>query len=118
MAYLALVLAIVFEAGWALSLKASDGFTRPAWAVATAVLYIASILLLGVATKKMDIGVAYAIWAGAGIALIAIGGALWFKEPLGVAKLGCIALILIGIAGLHVLESKNAPRADAPNEAR
>jgi multidrug transporter EmrE-like cation transporter len=118
MTYVALALAIVFEAGWALALKASDGFTRPVWAGATAVMYIASVLLLGVATRKMDIGVAYAMWAGAGIVLIALGGAVWFKEPMGMAKVACIALILVGIAGLHVLGSKDAARGGPPVEAR
>lgn len=108
MTYAALALAIVFEAGWALALKASDGFSRPGWAAATAAMYIASVLLLGVATKKMDIGVAYAIWAGAGIVLIALGGALWFKEPMTAARMACVALILIGITGLHVLGGRPA----------
>jgi multidrug transporter EmrE-like cation transporter len=100
--YLALAAAIVLEAGWALALKASHGLSKPGWAVATVVMYLASVAFLAIATRKMDIGVAYAIWAGAGIVLIALGGAVWFSESLSAAKIFWILVIVTGVIGLHV----------------
>ena len=102
MTVLWLVLAIVAEAGWALSMKASAGFTRHGWTAATVVLYILSLVFLNYATRKMDIGAGYAIWAGTGVALIAIGGMVWFQEPMTLAKGVSIGLIVIGIAGLNL----------------
>jgi|SRR5690606_19322178 len=102
MHYVWLVLAIVFEAGWAVAMKMSDGFTRPAAAAATVVMYLLSVLFLAFATRGRDIGVYYAIWAGAGMLLIAAAGILYFKEPATLAKLGFISVIAIGIAGLSI----------------
>jgi multidrug transporter EmrE-like cation transporter len=97
-----LVLAIVAEAGWALAMKASNGLTRPVATAVTIVLYVVSLALLSLATKKMEVGTAYAIWAGSGAVLIAIAGIVWFKEPAGAIKLISIGVIAIGIAGLHL----------------
>ncbi len=97
-----LVLAIVFEAGWAIAMKLSAGFARPGPAIATVLAYILSLVFLTLATRKLDIGPAYAIWAGTGVALIAAAGMLYFKEPVSPAKLGSIALIVLGIVGLQL----------------
>lgn len=100
LAYLAL--AIVFEVGWAISMKISNGFTRHGYTAATVVMYLLSVVFLALATKKMDVGPAYAIWAGAGAALIAIIGMAWFKEPAGAIKLVSLGLIVCGIAGVFL----------------
>ena len=97
-----LALAIVFEVGWAIALKLSEGFTKPAAAVVTVLAYILSIVFLALATRKMDIGPAYAIWAGTGVALIAAAGMIYFKEPVSLLKLGSIAVIVAGIVGLQL----------------
>ncbi len=102
MTYLWLALAIVCEAGWALAMKASDGLTKAAWTAATVVLYILSLVFLAFATRKMDIGTGYAIWAGTGVALIAIGGVILFREPITLAKGVCLGIIVIGIVGLNL----------------
>ncbi len=102
MTTLYLVLAIVAEAGWAISMKASNGLTRP-WATgATIVLYALSLVLLSQATRRMEVGVAYAVWAGSGAAIIAVAGIVWFKEPASALKLVSIGVIAIGIVGLHL----------------
>jgi multidrug transporter EmrE-like cation transporter len=102
MIYVYLGLAIVFEAGWAIAMKLSSGLTRPAPTIVFGVLYILSAVFLALATKKMDVGVAYAIWAGAGIALIAAAGMTYFQEPVTAAKLAFTALIVVGVVGLQV----------------
>lgn len=102
MTYLWLTLAIVCEAGWALAMKASKGFTQIGWTVATVILYVVSLVFLNMATKKMDIGTGYAIWAGTGVALIAIGGVIFFREPFTLAKGVCLGIIVIGIVGLNL----------------
>ncbi len=102
MTILYLSLAIVFEAGWAIAMKLSDGFRKPAPAAATVVMYLLSVVLLAQATKRLDVGVGYAIWAGAGAVLIAAAGIVYFKEPASAIKLGSIALIVLGIVGLGI----------------
>ena len=102
MVYLWLVLAGVFEGGWAGAMKLSAGFTRPAPAAATVVMYLLSVVFLALATKRMDIGLAYAIWAGCGVSLIAIIGMVYFREPVTALKLASLGLILGGIVGLNI----------------
>jgi multidrug transporter EmrE-like cation transporter len=102
MTYLWLALAIVFEVGWAVAMKMSDGLTRLAPTIATIIMYLLSVVFLSFATKKMDIGVAYALWAGSGVALIAIAGMTYFKEPATAWKVASITLIVIGIAALQI----------------
>jgi|ERR1051326_2340667 multidrug transporter EmrE-like cation transporter len=100
MTYCYLTLAILFEAGWAIAMKLSDGLRKPGPAAAMAVMYVLSVVFLALATRKMDVGAGYAIWAGAGAVLIALAGVFYFKEPAGAVKLASIGLIVIGIAGL------------------
>lgn len=102
MTYLYLALAIVFEVGWAIAMKVSDGFTKPRAVAATVVMYLLSVVFLALATKKMDIGIGYAIWAGSGVALIAVAGVVYFKEPMSALKVASLALIVAGIAGLQI----------------
>jgi small multidrug resistance pump len=102
MTLLWLALAIVFEVGWAVAMKRSDGFTRAGPAAATVVMYLLSVVFLALAARRMEIGVAYAVWAGSGVALIALIGVLHFREPVTALKVVSIALILLGIVGLHL----------------
>ncbi|MCI0365193.1 MAG: multidrug efflux SMR transporter [Phycisphaerales bacterium] len=102
MVYLWLALAITFEVGWALAMKLSEGFTRLWPTVATIIMYLLSVVFLAFATKKMDIGVAYALWAGTGVALIAIASMIYFNEHVNAWKVGSIVLIVIGIVGLQI----------------
>jgi multidrug transporter EmrE-like cation transporter len=101
MVYFHLGLAIVFEVGWALAMKLSHGLTRFWPTVATLLMYLLSIFFLSLATKKLDVGHAYAIWAGSGAALIALAGILFFREPAGALKLASMAFIAVGIIGLQ-----------------
>jgi multidrug transporter EmrE-like cation transporter len=103
MTYLYLALAIAAETGWALAMKLSGGMRRPGPTVVMAVLYLLSLVFLTLVVNRLrDVGTAYAIWAGAGAALIALAGILWFKEPATAGKLASITLIVIGIVGLRL----------------
>jgi multidrug transporter EmrE-like cation transporter len=109
MIYVYLALAIVLEAGWAIAMKLSNGFTRPAPVAATVVMYLASVVFLALATKKLDLGVGYAIWAGSGAVLIAAAGFIYFKEPVSAAKVASIGLIVAGIVGLQLSGGGHGP---------
>jgi small multidrug resistance pump len=109
MHYLYLLLAIVFEAGWAIAMKLSVGLSRPWPTAATVVMYILSLIFLALATKKMEIGTAYAVWAGAGVSIIAVAGIVWFGEPVSAPKVASLLLILAGIVGLQIWGTPHAP---------
>ena len=102
MLYLWLALAIAFEVGWAVAMKLSDGLTRLWPTVVTIVFYFLSVVFLSFATKRMDVGTAYAIWAGSGMAIIALIGMWYFKEPVTAMKVASLALVAIGIVGLNL----------------
>lgn len=105
MAWVWLVLAGLAEIGWAVGLKLSDGFTRPmptAWTIAC---LIASFPLLAIALKTIPISTGYAVWCSIGIAGAAFIGIVAFQEAASPAKYACIGLILVGVAGLKLLDS-------------
>jgi small multidrug resistance pump len=104
--WLALAGAIVLEVSGTISMKLSDGFTRPVPSVLIFVFYSASFVALTLALKKIDVSVAYAIWAGVGTALISIVGILYFKEPWSTLKVFSIFLIIAGVIGLNLSGAK------------
>jgi small multidrug resistance pump len=94
--------AIFFELIATSSLKASDGFTRLWPAVMTVVGYAASFYLLSLTLKRMEVSVVYAIWSGAGTALMALVGYFVFAEQLQPLKVASIGLIVVGVVGLNL----------------
>ena len=102
MIYFYLALAILFEVAWAVAMKVSDGFSKLGPTIITIVCYLLSVVFLALATKKLDVGLAYAIWAGSGAAVIAVIGVLYFREPLTMMKAASLALIIAGIIGLQL----------------
>lgn len=102
MAWVILVTAGLFEVGWTISLKYSQGFTRLGPTVATGALSLASIILLGLAVRWLPIGTAYAVWTGIGAVGTVLLGIALFGEPADAARLVCIALIVAGILGLKL----------------
>ena len=100
MHWLWLVIAIICEVAWAVGMKLSEGFTRPLPSLFTAVAYVLSLVFLTLAAKKLDLSVAYGLWAGCGAACIAIVGMTLLKEPVSLLKVASIGLITLGIAGL------------------
>ena len=106
MAWVVLVIAGLFEVGWAVGLKYAEGFTRLWPSVGTAVALVLSMALLGVALRTLPLGTAYAVWTGIGTVGTAILGIVLFREPATVARLACIGLIVAGIVGLKVLSPR------------
>ena len=102
-AWLILVAAGILEVAWAIALKASAGFTRPLATTVTRVAAAGSFWLLGVSLRALPIGTAYAVWTGIGAVGVAALGIVQFGEPLTAARLACIGLIVLGVAGLKLL---------------
>ena len=102
MNWLILILAGLFEVGWAIGLKYTDGFTRLWPTVGTLLAIAISLGLLGVAMKELPVGTAYAVWVGVGAVGTAILGIMLFNEPTNPGRLLSLALILIGIIGLKL----------------
>ena len=104
MSWFCLILAIVFEVTGTTAMKLSNGFQHLVPSIAVFVCYGASIALLTVAVRSIDISVAYAIWSALGMTLIAVIGIVWFKEPATIAKLVSIGVITLGVVGLNFSE--------------
>jgi quaternary ammonium compound-resistance protein SugE len=102
MAWLILVLAGLFEVGWAIGLKYTDGFTRLWPTLWTAAALVVSMVLLAVAMKTLPVGTAYAVWVGVGAVGTVILGIVLLDEPMTVARVASIALIVSGIVGLKL----------------
>lgn len=103
MAWIYLAFAGLFEIGWAIGLKYTDGFTRPMPTVLTVGSMVISLGLLGLALKTLPVGTAYAIWTGIGtVGTVALGIVL-FGESANAVRLACIALIVAGILGLKAV---------------
>ncbi len=103
MAWIILVLAGLFEVGWAVGLKYTEGFTRLWPTVGTVASMIVSLGLLGLALRTLPLGTAYAIWTGVGTVGTALLGMALFQESAEVLRLLCIGLIVAGIVGLKLV---------------
>jgi quaternary ammonium compound-resistance protein SugE len=102
MAWVLLCVAGLFEIGWAVGLKYSDGFSRLVPSILTVSAMIASIVCLAFALKSLPVGTAYAVWTGIGAIGTAILGLYLFQEPATSLRLGSIALVVAGIVGLKL----------------
>ena len=102
MAWLLLVLAGLFEVGWAIGLKYTDGFTRLWPTVGTVLAMIISLGLLGLAMKSLPVGTSYAVWVGVGAVGTAILGIVLLGEPANAGRLISLGLIVAGIVGLKL----------------
>ena len=103
LAWIYLVIAGLFEMGWAVGLKYTDGFTRLVPTALTVAAMIISVALLGVALRELPVGTGYAVWTGIGTVGTAVLGMYLFGDPVTVARLLSIGLIVAGIAGLKFL---------------
>lgn len=102
MAWLILILAGLFETGWAIGLKYTEGFTRFWPTVWTVFAMIVSLWLLGIAMRTLPVGTAYSVWVGVGaVGTVALGIAL-LEEPANAARLASVGLIIAGIIGLKL----------------
>lgn len=102
MAWVILVIAGLFEVGWAIGLKYTEGFTRLWPTVWTVVAMIISLWLLGIAMKSLPVGTAYSIWVGVGAVGTVALGILLLGESANAARLVSVAFIIVGIVGLKL----------------
>lgn len=100
MAWIILVVAGLFEVGWAIGLKYTEGFTRLWPTIWTALAIVASLWLLGIAMKSLPVGTAYSVWVGVGAVGTVVLGIVLLGEPAKPARLISVALIIVGIIGL------------------
>lgn len=103
-AWLCLFLAGITEIAWAVSMKLSNGFSKAPATIASFLALAISISSLSYAMKTLPVSLAYAIWVGIGVVGVAAIGVLWLKEPISVAKVLCLLLIIAGSIGLKVLD--------------
>lgn len=103
MYWLVLIVSGLFEAVWAVALANSNGLRRPVWVVVFVVTLIMSMTGLGFALKALPVGTAYAIWTGIGAVTTAVVGMIFLHEPVSVARIVCLVLIIAGIVGLRAL---------------
>ena len=102
MAWVLLVVAGLFEVGWAIGLKYTDGFTRFWPSAGTLAAMVLSVVLLGMAMKSLPVGTSYAVWVGVGAVGTAILGIVLFGESASAGRLVSLALIVAGIVGLKL----------------
>lgn len=100
MAWLLLMIAGLFEAGWVIGLKYSEGFTRPWISVLTGIAIAISMVLLAIAVRTLPLGPAYAIWVGIGIAGSSVVGSWLFDQRLSPIQWLFLALLGIAVIGL------------------
>ena len=100
--WLFLAAAILLEVAGTVSMKLSEGFTRLLPSILLFVFYAASFTALTFSLKKIDLSIAYTVWAGVGTALIALVGILYFREPVTMMKTMSICLIIMGVVGLSL----------------
>lgn len=102
MSWILLFFAGLFEIGWAIGLKYTDGFSKPLPTILTVASMVVSLALLGLALKTLPVGTAYAVWTGIGTVGTALLGIWLLGEPATAIRLACIALIVCGIMGLKL----------------
>jgi quaternary ammonium compound-resistance protein SugE len=102
MAWLIVIVAGLFEVGWAIGLKYTDGFTRPWPTIATLVAMVVSVWLLSIGMRTLPVGTAYSVWVGIGAIGTVVLGIVLFAEPASAARLISVGLIVAGIVGLKL----------------
>lgn len=103
--WIALLIAGVFEVGYALSVNGSAGFTNLLWSAVAVVFFLLTLFFLSVALKKIDVGIGYAVWAGIGAIGAAVLGPVFFDETLTLTKAFWLAVIIAGVVWLKLADS-------------
>ncbi len=102
MSWVILFFAGLFEVGWAVGLKYTDGFSKPLPTALTIAAMAVSLGLLGLAMKELPLGTAYAIWTGVGAVGTVIAGIILFGESMALFRLASVALTIAGLIGLKI----------------
>lgn len=100
MGWVYLLLAALFEVGWAIGLKFSQGFTKLGASIWTIVAMVISFTLLAIAVRTIPVGTGYAVWTGIGAVGTAVLGMVFFAEPCTLWRVLCLLLIVGGVVGL------------------
>ena len=103
--WIILLVASLFEIGWAVGLKYTNGFSRLWPSAVTLAMMAISLYLLALAARSLPIGTAYAVWTGIGAVGTATFGMIWFHEPATAARIVCMLMVIAGIAGLKFFSS-------------
>lgn len=93
----------LFECGWAIGLKYTEGFTKLTPTLFTVAAMAISFVLLSLAMKTIPVGTAYAVWTGIGAVGVAIMGMVLFGESRDIMRVLCLLLIVSGFIGLKLL---------------
>ncbi len=104
--WLLLFIAISFEVAGTTAMKLSRGFSRLIPTVFMFLFYGIGLGVMNLVIKRLDISIVYAVWSGVGTVMVALIGILWFKEPATVLKMVSIFLIIIGVVGLNLSQSR------------
>lgn len=97
-----LAVAIAVEVGATAVLPRAQGFTNLPWTLVVLTGYGLSAAFLAIVVKHIPVAVTYAVWAGAGTALVAVIGVIWLKEPLNMMEVAFLGLIVLGVVGLSL----------------
>ena len=103
--WLVLALAILCEVAGTMFMKFSQSLTRWIWIPPMLVAYVLALLGLALALKTIEVGIAYAVWAGAGTLLIALIGIVFYDESTSMLKIASMALVIAGVIGLNLVDS-------------
>ncbi len=104
--------AILLEVAATVFMKLSNGFSRLVPTLIMGLLYGISFFPLAIALKKMDVGVAYAVWSAVGTALVTTLGMFLFHERVSLVKIGAIAMIILGVVALNMSERGGSTNPD------
>lgn len=102
MAWVFLVIAGMLEAGWAIGLKYTEGFTKPLPSVLTIIGIVASMYLLALSARTLPIGTAYAVWVGIGSFGTVVTGMAYLGEPVNAGRIFFLILLMVAIIGLKL----------------
>ena len=102
MAWVILLIAGLFEVGWAIGLKYTEGFTRLWPTIWTVLAMVISLYLLGIAMKSLPVGTAYSVWVGVGAVGTVILGIVLLGDPVNAVRIVSVVLIIAGIIGLKL----------------
>jgi quaternary ammonium compound-resistance protein SugE len=116
-AWLVLLLAGLFEVGYALSVGGSHGFTQLTWSLVAIVFFLLTLLALSIALRKIEVGIGYAVWAGIGAVGAAVLGPVFFAETLTAAKGVWLAVIIAGLVWLKLADRPSGELSSAEENA-
>ena len=104
-AWVMLILAGIFEVGYALSVAGSEAFSVVSWSISAIIFFLLTLYALSVSLKTIDLGIGYAVWAGIGAVGAAIFGSLLFDQTLTFTQSFWLAVIILGVIWLKLASS-------------